>query len=82
MSLYLHQNMPGFFGDIGDLADCLETYSHQDSVTASTEYSFAMQQEIYDSERLAALINAMALTETNLHCKDAQKMNPQKAAFY
>jgi hypothetical protein len=30
-----------------------------------------MQQEIYDSERLAALINAMALTETNLHCKDA-----------
>jgi hypothetical protein len=28
MSLYLHQNMPGFFGDIGDLADCLETYSH------------------------------------------------------
>ena len=83
MSMYLHQNMPNFFGDIGDLADCLETYSLQDSVLANTEYSYAMQQEIYEGERLAALINTMALTETNLHCKEAAKQSSaHKSAFY
>jgi len=25
--LYLYQNMSNFYGDIGDLADCLEIYS-------------------------------------------------------
>ena len=33
-TLYLHQNVPQFFGDVADLADCLEFMSHQDSVTS------------------------------------------------
>jgi len=71
MSLYLHQNMPSFFGDIGDLADCLDTFSQQDDVKSRIDYSYAMQQEIYDCEKLSCLIVAQALTETNLHCEDA-----------
>jgi hypothetical protein len=80
MSLYLHQNMPGFFGDIGELADCLETFSHQDGLTSQLDYSYAMQQEIFDSEKLSCLIVAQALTDSNLHCKDAQ--GPGKKALF
>ena len=39
-SLYLHQNIPQFFGDIDDLADCLDNFSHQDDVRASTTYQY------------------------------------------
>lgn len=73
MTLYLHQNMPTFFGDITDLADCLETFSHQDNQRSHLDYSFAMQQEIYDFEKLSCLICARAVTETNLHCLDAKQ---------
>ena len=44
-----------------------------------------MQQEIYDVEKLASLICAQAVTETNLHCMEATKMNTGKhksSAFY
>lgn len=39
--------MPGFFGDIGDLADSLDMMSHQDSVVGQLSYSYANQSEIY-----------------------------------
>jgi hypothetical protein len=40
-TLYLHQNMPQFFGDIGDIADALEYMSHQDEVIAQVDYNYA-----------------------------------------
>lgn len=67
--------MTNFFADIDELADCLETFSQQDHVTSSLDYSFAMQQELYETERLMALICAQSITETNLHCKEAGKAN-------
>lgn len=67
-SLYLHQNMPEFFGDIEDLADCLDNFSHQDDVTSSTTFHHANMQELYDLERLSGLICGQSVTETNLHC--------------
>lgn len=85
MSMYLHQNMPAFFGDIGDLADCLDTFSHQDEQRSRLNYSFAMQQEIYDFEKLGCLICARAVTETNLHCLEAKQANQTagaKGGFY
>ena len=45
-TLYLHQNMPQFFGDIGDLADALDTMSHQDDVNCQINYSYSNMQEI------------------------------------
>ena len=72
-SLYLHQNMPQFYADIGDLADCLENYSHQDDVISSTEYSYSNMQEIYDAQRLSGLICASSVSETNIHCADANR---------
>jgi hypothetical protein len=78
LTLYLHQNMPGFFAEIDEFADCLDCFSHEDGVRAKLEYSYAMQQEIYEFERHSSLTCALALTETNLHCKDAQR----KDRFY
>ena len=40
-SMYLHQNMPHFYADIDDMADCLENFSHQEDVIDSTEYAYA-----------------------------------------
>jgi hypothetical protein len=71
--------MTSFFAEIDELADCLETFSHQDGVGAKIDYSFAMQQEIYEFERLSSLVCAKAVTETNLHCKEAVK---QKNAMF
>ena len=72
-SMYLHQNMPSFFADIDDMADCLENFSHQDDVIASTEYAFANMQEIFDMQRLSGVISALTITETNLHCADGNR---------
>ena len=67
-SLYLHQNMPEFFGDIADLADCLDNFSHQDDVAASTTFHHANIQELYALQTLGGLICGQSVTETNLHC--------------
>jgi hypothetical protein len=40
VALYLHENMLNFFNDIDDIADCLDSYSFTDNVTASLTYSF------------------------------------------
>ena len=40
MSLYLHENMLQFYQDIGDVADCMETYSTLDGHYASLEYQY------------------------------------------
>ena len=73
-----------------DLAQCVEgdrivqvdrrkgEFRDEDGVRAKLEYSYAMQQEIYEFERHSSLTCALALTETNSHCKDAQR----KDRFY
>lgn len=77
-TLYLHQNLPGFFGDICDLADCLETFSHQDNVESQLTYSYSNQSEIQSAHELNAVICATGVLDSNVHCKNMQK---SKAGF-
>ena len=65
--------MPQFYSDIDDLADCLENFSHQDNVIATTEYSYSNMQEIFDMQRLSGYVCALTVSETNLHCADANR---------
>ena len=46
-TLYLHQNMPQFFGAVEDMADELELMSMQDDVVNQVEYSYSNMQEIH-----------------------------------
>ena len=72
-SLYLHQNMPQFYGDIDDLAECLDNFSHQDDVGASTTWQHANMQEIFEMQQLSGLICSQSVSETNLHCAEATR---------
>ena len=83
-TLYLHQNMPGFFGDIADMADSLDMMSQQDSVVSQLSYSYANQSEIYQMQELSGLICARGVAETNLHCLDAKqdRMVTMQAPFF
>lgn len=76
--------MPGFFGDIGDLADSLDMMSQQDSVVGQLSYSYANQSEIYQMQELSGLICAQGVAETNLHCLDAKqdRMVTMQAPFF
>jgi hypothetical protein len=38
MSLYLHENMLNFYGDVEDIANTFEVYSHLDSSLSKIEY--------------------------------------------
>ena len=81
-SMYLHQNMPHFYADIDDMADCLENFSHQEDVISSTEYAYANMQEIFDMQRLGGVICAQSITETNLHCADANRQQSGNMAAF
>lgn len=72
-TLYLHQNMPQFFGDIGDMADALEFMSHQDNVIASVDYNYSNMQEIGQMQNLSGYICASGVAESNLHCLEARQ---------
>lgn len=45
--LYLYQNMSNFYGDIGDLADCLDIYSEQDMTSASLTFAECDNLHVY-----------------------------------
>jgi len=83
-TLYLHQNMPQFYADIGDMADALEYMSHQDSVTSQLSYSYSNMQEISQMQQLSGHICALGITETNLHCLEARqdRMVTMQAPYY
>lgn len=72
-TLYLHQNMTQFYGDVGDLADELEYMSHQDCIDSQVTYSYSNQIEISQMQHLSGLICAQGVTETNLHCLEARQ---------
>lgn len=72
-TLYLHQNMPQFYGAVDDMADELELMSQQDEVINQVSYSYSNMQEISQMQELSGLICALGITETNLHCKDARQ---------
>jgi hypothetical protein len=38
MSLYLHENMLNFYGDVEDIANTFEVYSNLDAAKAKIEY--------------------------------------------
>ena len=38
MSLYLHENMLNFYGDVEDIANTFEVYSDLDAAKAKIEY--------------------------------------------
>ena len=40
-TLYLHQNMPQFYGAVDDMADELELMSQQDEVINQVSYSYS-----------------------------------------
>lgn len=44
MSLYLYENMINFYGNINDMANTLEVYSHLDSGLSQIEYQFGHSQ--------------------------------------
>lgn len=70
--MLLHQNMPGFFADIGDLADTLEHFSEQDFLQAQITYSYSNSAQVYDFNRQATLIDCLAVTEHNLHVQESE----------
>ena len=65
--MYLHENMLQFYQDIGDVANCMETYSTLDGHYASLEYQYGNQQYLNEIQELNALIESMSITECNLH---------------
>ena len=83
-TLYLHQNMPQHYSDIGDLADSLEYFSHQDAVDHQVSYNYANMQELSQMAQLSGLICAQGITETNLHCLEAKqdRMLQMQAPYY
>ena len=72
-TLYLHQNMPQFYGDVGDMADALEFMSHQDDVCSQVSYSYANMQEISQMQQLSGHVCGLAVCETNLHCLETRR---------
>ncbi len=63
--------MPGFFGDIEDLANCLDTFSEQDSTSACLTYDECDQRFLHEHEELAGLVCGCAVLECNLHVQKA-----------
>ena len=39
-SLFLHENMPGFFSDIEDMANVMDVYSQMDAIGGEMTYSY------------------------------------------
>lgn len=64
--------MPQFFGDIEDMANCLDTMSENDYTQTKLSYEYSTIQQAYDVQQLCSLTCAMALTETNLHIMESQ----------
>ena len=54
------------------MADCLETFSLNDSIQSATTFSYSHKQQLYEIESLCALTCAMAVTETNMHGTESQ----------
>ena len=65
--LYLHENMLDFFTDIDEIANCLDAYSLSDACESQVSYSYDQQQYINEFQEQNAILNAMAITECNLH---------------
>jgi hypothetical protein len=66
-SLFLHENLIDFAGDIEDVAKILEVYSHNDAITSSARFSYAEQAQLADLSHLSSLTEWMATTTFNLH---------------
>jgi hypothetical protein len=65
--MYLYQNMHSVYGDIGDLADSLDTFSLNDYVQVKTSYSYSTMQQTEDLKQLCALTSCLSVTECNVH---------------
>lgn len=62
---YLHHNVPTFFGNIGDLADCLETFSLADFNQSQVEFGYDHQAKRLDLQYMQTFECALAVTEFN-----------------
>ena len=67
MSLYLHENMLNFYGDIEDIANTFEVYSSLDAGKAKIEYQYGHMQYLAEISSLNSLVESMAVTEYNWH---------------
>ena len=72
--LYLYQNMSNFYGDIDDLADCLDIFSEQDVTSASLTFAECDNLHVYQQEELSGLICGYGVIETNMHVIKANHM--------
>eukprot|EP00347_Sterkiella_histriomuscorum_P005182 403357582 len=85
LGLYLHQNIPEFFNDIGDLANCFDIFSLTDYLENSIQYSFDSQLQVLEFQQHNALFRAKATTECNFHVvnpKTQQLFPMQKPQYY
>jgi hypothetical protein len=48
LSLYLHENMLNFYGDVQDCANLFEVYSHLDGCLSRVEYQYGNSQYIME----------------------------------
>lgn len=46
-TLFLHENMLNFYGDIEDIANTLNIFSESDAITNGVEYHYANHMYIY-----------------------------------
>ena len=78
MSLYLHENMLNFYGDVGDIAKTFEVYSELDSAKANIEYQYGHMQQLAEISSLNSLVETMAVTENNWHGHSNEKGHGNK----
>lgn len=69
-SLFLEENMYDFFTDIEDISKVLQVYSETDSMRGGITYSYSEQKAIYEIEENCAHVEALAITEYNMHGAD------------
>lgn len=80
--MYLHQNVPAFYGDISDLASCLETFSLNDYVQNQSNYCYSIKSQADELKSLCAYSASLATTENNNHMRKPEKLQLEKSQIY
>lgn len=64
-TMFLHENMMNFYGDIEDIANTLNVFSETDSYANGVEYHYANHLYIHQLQDECALVESLAVTEYN-----------------
>jgi len=77
-SLYLHENMLDFFTDIGEIANCLEVYSHSDACEALVTYSYDVRSALCDGGVATAIHSGAAGAERASKLDGRDRVQPAR----